>query len=168
MSKELNLLDIKELASFLVSYFDFYEDPITQLKLQKLLYFIQGWHLAYFDCELFKDEPEAWVKGTVYRRIYSAYGSRGYAILLPNSKNKIKTESEINKKLSELGCNKEQTELIKAVLKKYGNMTTSKLVLINHLHEPWINARKNLDILERGNRVIKNESIKKYFKKFLK
>ncbi|KJW07325.1 Panacea domain-containing protein [Orientia tsutsugamushi] len=38
-------------------------DVITQLKLQKLVYFAQGAHLALFDKPLFKEDIEAWENG---------------------------------------------------------------------------------------------------------
>ncbi|MDR1035000.1 MAG: hypothetical protein LBT40_00035 [Deltaproteobacteria bacterium] len=34
------------------------QSELTPLKLQKILYFAQGWHLAYFDYPLFEDPVE--------------------------------------------------------------------------------------------------------------
>ena len=47
---------------------------ITPLKLQKLLYYIQSWHIAKFNKDtLYNDLPEAWVNGPVYREIYNSF-----------------------------------------------------------------------------------------------
>ncbi|MDR1165980.1 MAG: DUF4065 domain-containing protein [Deltaproteobacteria bacterium] len=46
------------------------------MKLQKLLYFAQGWHLAYFDFPLFEDPIEAWKYGPVVSSVYFALSSR--------------------------------------------------------------------------------------------
>ncbi|MDR1041744.1 MAG: DUF4065 domain-containing protein [Deltaproteobacteria bacterium] len=50
---------------------------LTHLKLQKLLYFAQGWHLAYYDVPLFEDPIEAWKYGPVVRSVYFALSRRG-------------------------------------------------------------------------------------------
>lgn len=162
----LNKIKIQELAEYLVKYFTFYDDPLTQLRLQKLLYFIQGWHLAYFNQELFEDEAEAWVKGPAYFEIYQKYKSYGYEFIIAENKDEI-TKGEIDSYLIKLGLNSEQNELIEAVLKQYGAFATSRLVYITHLHKPWNDARKGLAELESGNRKIKNEDIKSYFKSLL-
>ncbi|MDR1313648.1 MAG: DUF4065 domain-containing protein [Deltaproteobacteria bacterium] len=54
------------------------EEPsgLTHLKLQKMLYFAQGWHLAYFNVPLFEDPIEAWKYGPVIRSVYRALNGR--------------------------------------------------------------------------------------------
>ncbi|MDR1313971.1 MAG: DUF4065 domain-containing protein [Deltaproteobacteria bacterium] len=49
---------------------------LTHLKIQKMLYFAQGWHLAYFNVPLFEDPIEAWKYGPVVRPVYRALSSR--------------------------------------------------------------------------------------------
>jgi uncharacterized phage-associated protein len=49
---------------------------LTHLKLQKLLYFAQGLHLAYSGSPLFDDPIEAWRHGPVVRSIYNALGGQ--------------------------------------------------------------------------------------------
>ena len=38
---------------------------VSNLKLQKLLYYVQGFHLAVFGEPLFEEEIEAWMYGPV-------------------------------------------------------------------------------------------------------
>jgi len=45
-------------------------EPITNLKLQKLLYYCQGWHLAYHEKVLFSDPIQAWVHGPAVPNVY--------------------------------------------------------------------------------------------------
>jgi uncharacterized phage-associated protein len=56
---------------------------LTHLKIQKLLYFAQGWHLAYFDFPLFEDPVEAWKYGPVVTSVYYALRSRKNEFILP-------------------------------------------------------------------------------------
>ena len=58
------------------------------LKLQKLLYFAQGFSYAFYDKELFNDDFEAWVHGPVIPSIYheykkdlSAYAHKSFSLL---------------------------------------------------------------------------------------
>jgi uncharacterized phage-associated protein len=42
------------------------------LKLQKLLYYSQAWHLVWEDTPLFTARIEAWIDGRLFRRSISA------------------------------------------------------------------------------------------------
>ena len=53
-------------------------DLISNLKMQKLLYYAQAWHLVNFRQRLFSDPIEAWDLGPVIRSVYSKYRKHGY------------------------------------------------------------------------------------------
>jgi uncharacterized phage-associated protein len=44
--------------------------PVTTVKLQKLIYYCQAWHLVRTDSALFDDRIEAWPQGPVVPSIY--------------------------------------------------------------------------------------------------
>lgn len=46
--------------------------PMSHLKLQRLLFYCDAYHLAYFDKELITDKFEAWVHGPVSRKVYGS------------------------------------------------------------------------------------------------
>ena len=50
-------------------------DLISNLKLQKLLYYAQGFHLALYDQPLFPEAIEAWTHGPVVPDLYRHYKS---------------------------------------------------------------------------------------------
>ena len=56
-------------------------DNITNLKLQKLLYYQQGYHLAAFDTPLFNEDVEAWIYGPVVPVAYDYFQQYGAASL---------------------------------------------------------------------------------------
>ncbi|MDR1164651.1 MAG: DUF4065 domain-containing protein [Deltaproteobacteria bacterium] len=72
---------VKNSAAAVTNWFiDMNREPrvdLTRLKVQKLLYFAQGWHLAYFDSPLFEDNIHAWRFGPVVETIYQALKFRG-------------------------------------------------------------------------------------------
>ena len=53
------------------------ENDLTNLKLQKLLYFAQGKFLATTGNPLFNEQIEAWVLGPVVRSVYDEFKSCG-------------------------------------------------------------------------------------------
>lgn len=46
---------------------------ISNLKLQKLVYYAQAWHLAIHGTPLFEEDFEAWVHGPVIPSLYQKY-----------------------------------------------------------------------------------------------
>ncbi|MBS0447792.1 MAG: DUF4065 domain-containing protein, partial [Proteobacteria bacterium] len=60
-------------ARYIVRFFQEAGDPVTNLKLQKLLYYVQGWHLALRGTCAFQDRLEAWVHGPVQPGVYGTY-----------------------------------------------------------------------------------------------
>ncbi len=61
-------------------------DTISNLKLQKLVYYAQGYHLAIFDKPLFDEEIEAWAHGPVVPVLYHRFKEYGAASIpaIPN------------------------------------------------------------------------------------
>ncbi len=162
-----NKIDIKELYSFILLYFIKNEITINHLKLQKILYYIQAWHLVYFEKNpLFDDMPEAWVNGPVYRKVYDELKLLGTAY---NEFQLKKTYSEdldeeFVKQKDKLNLEKEQLEFLEAIFKHYGTMTHEKLVFMTHSELPWNEARKGLGIFDYSNNTIKHEIMYDYYK----
>jgi uncharacterized phage-associated protein len=47
--------------------------PVTQMKLQKMVFFAHGYHLAKYGTPLINEEFEAWKYGPVVQSIYRSY-----------------------------------------------------------------------------------------------
>jgi uncharacterized phage-associated protein len=69
--------DARAIANFFVSTALAKGDQITPLKLQKLVYFAQGWHLALADRPLIDEQVEAWRYGPVIPSVYRAFRDYG-------------------------------------------------------------------------------------------
>jgi uncharacterized phage-associated protein len=46
---------------------------VSNLQLQKLVYYAQAWHLALYDRPLFEDDFQAWVHGPVIPELFDKY-----------------------------------------------------------------------------------------------
>lgn len=101
---------------------------ITNMKLQKLLYLSQGIHLALYDSPLFKDNIEAWEYGPCVPN--SHYNFKIYFT------GEIPTDNPYSK-INNIPLNSNQQELIKRVIKLYGDMSAISLSIFLREGSPW-------------------------------
>jgi uncharacterized phage-associated protein len=105
-------------------------EAMTHLKLQKLLYYAQGFHLALNGGRLFFDDPiEAWKHGPVVRTVWSEYGRYGGD----------RIPADPNFEPSECLSESEQN-LLNDVWNAYGQFSAWKLRNMTHDEPPWRNA----------------------------
>lgn len=97
------------------------EKPVTNTKLQKLLYFVQGSYLAKYNKLAFEDNIIAWEYGPVVKDIYYKYSLYGAEPIIVvdklNSKISIMLSEIINIVL-EAFLNTSQTDLIEETIKR--------------------------------------------------
>ena len=60
----------RQITEWFLAWGEHNDAPLSNLKLQKLLYYAQGHYLGDHAKPLFEDEIEAWVHGPVVRSIY--------------------------------------------------------------------------------------------------
>lgn len=128
-------------------------EPMTQLRLQKMLYFVQGWHLARHDEPMFTEAIQAWVLGPVSIEVRSEYLEYGNSeITIPES------ESE---QVQTAGFTDNEIATIIDVFSEYNRYATSTLVDKTHWSLPW---KQHYNKFTKNN-VIPEEDMKEYFKK---
>ncbi|MCD8435118.1 DUF4065 domain-containing protein [Tenacibaculum dicentrarchi] len=153
-------IDIKYFSEYLVYYFNHRGALISNKKLQKLLYYIQAWHLVYFENKLFNETPEAWVHGPVYPSVYRAYKKHKAK---PISFDSGISRLQLDERLNSFNLSKDQTEYIEAVINSYGKKSALELELLSHRESPWLNARKGLSDYDLSSTPITIDSMKKYY-----
>jgi len=103
-------------------------DTISNLKLQKLLYYAQGFHLALFGEPLFNEDIRAWTHGPVVVDVYHEYkGFGSSAIPRPQDFDPQQFSKDIQ-------------ELLDEVYNVYGQYSAWKLRNMTHSEPPWANA----------------------------
>lgn len=124
---------------------------VTNMKLQKILYYVQGYYLAQFDHPLFPDEIQAWKFGPVVPNVYYEFSPYGSDILFADG------ESDMS------SCTQKEMELIDNVIVNKLPLSARTLMLNTHNELPWKTVTK--DGTRIGlNAVISNELIKEHFK----
>ena len=106
------------------------ENDLTNLKLQKLLYFAQAEYLKQEDKPLFADEIEAWTYGPVVHAVYSEYKSCGsFPITLFDGNHSRPSDKPLSKPIR---------SFLEGVWRKYGRYSASYLVSLAHKKGgPW-------------------------------
>lgn len=120
-------------------------DLVSNLKLQKLVYYAQGFHLAILDKPVFDEPIEAWAHGPVVPVLYHSYKAGG--------SNPIPRPEDIDFSI----YSNDTREVLDEVHKVYGQFSAWKLRNMTHEEPPWIEASETRS-------VISQESLKKYFK----
>ncbi len=148
--KKINIFDI---AEFFLNIVD--RDAgstITPLKLQKILYYTQGYYLAMNDKELFKEDFEAWAHGPANPEIYDTYKKYGHGAI---------DAPEINNVPS---FNEDLVDFLYSIWNTFGIYDGKYLENMTHNETPWIEARKGYQPGEACSNVISKESMKVFFK----
>ena len=155
MYSNVKFISAIDLAKYVVWYVNSKDVPITSLKLQKLLYYIQGAHIKEIGRVLFHDDIEAWEYGPVVRNVYIQYC--GYGALNLRS-------APDDGKLCD-GISAESKQLIERVLNEKMHLSTRKLVRMTQLEDPWKNHAA--DAIAHRKPIISNDEMALWFNKQL-
>lgn len=153
-----NVLDV---ARYIINYGNDNNCNISNLRLQKILYFVQATFYMDKNEPCFNEEIEAWDFGPVIPEVYHEYKRYGRNEIphigeyIDFSKGVWEaTEMAYNENIIDEG----DRELINEVIDSSRQYSTNELVEITHDQSPWKNA-----YVRGWNNVISKESIKEYF-----
>ena len=115
-------MDAVNVANFFVELANAEEDScMTNLKLNKLVYFAQAWSLEKLGKPLFEEEVEAWQHGPVIPSVYTAFS--------PCGRDRI---SETTAGYDESEISSEEMDLLLDVTDKYWDYSASGLRNLTH------------------------------------
>jgi len=124
------MLTARQVAAYFLSLVDDeVGDSLSNLKLQKLVYYAQGFHLALTGEPLFEDPLEAWEHGPVVPSLYRGFKQHG-AEPIPAPENGFDFAA----------YPKDVRELLDEVFSVYGQFSASKLRNLTHEESPWKEA----------------------------
>lgn len=121
---------------------------ISNLKLQKILYFVQANFLVSKNQPCFAEQIEAWDFGPVVPEVYREYKIYGGASIPAFFRSGV---------ISNIAA--DDKKLIDEMVDSCANYSASALVEITHHQTPWVEAHNK----PGKNNVITNESIRKFF-----
>lgn len=122
---------------------------VSNLKLQKLLYYAQGWHLGLFGRPLFADRFEAWVHGPVIPALYRKYRGYGWR--------------NIDADAAPPTLPSETAVFLHEVAREYLPLDAYELELMSHREDPWRNARGRLAPDEPSSALLSESDMRAWF-----
>ncbi len=125
------------------------QGEMSSMKLQKLVYYAQAWHLAWDEEPLFTEQIEAWANGPVCRVLYDEHRGEFSLAKWPLGRIGNLTTS--------------QKASIDAVLQTYGSKPGAWLSELTHMERPWQEARGELPPGARGSREITQAAMAEYY-----
>ncbi len=137
-----------QVAEYVIEYSTSNGTPVSNLRLQKVLYFIQAEFMVSKNVACFNDKIEAWDLGpvipTVYRK-YKVFGASSIPV--------------VNNVSFDNGITSDDIKTISQTVDQCNRYSTSALVEITHNQEPWIKAYNSIFSKE-----ISPNSLYEYFK----
>ena len=122
-------------------------DTISNLKMQKMLYYAQGWHFAHFNTPLFDDEIEAWKHGPVVRQVYNEFKKYGRDAISFDELDSFDKNT----------INSDEQEFITFVFKRLSRISAWELAELTHKESPYKD-----NFVEGMNNNIPKDKIKNY------
>jgi len=125
-------------------------EVLTNLKLQKLLYYAQAWHLATYDQELFAEDFRAWVHGPVLPSQYRRFKDYEWRPIM----------EEVGRPVLESALEAHLLEIVDV----FGEETAVALELMTHREKPWLAARGNLALDAPSNAIVLKSLMRDYYR----
>jgi len=127
-------------------------DPLTHLRLQKLLYYIQGWSLGLRGVPAFSEKIEAWAHGPVLPELYQQFKNFGNRLIPEDVACEFELKDDDRKFAAE-------------IWETYKDCSASKLRSMTHAEPPWKKVREGYGPEEKCEAEITVQSMKEYFSK---
>lgn len=134
-----------------IQYLLYQCEDITPLALQKALYYIQGFHFAFYRTFLFPEDCQAWTHGPVYRDIYFRYRDYRFDPIEKTTTFDTSVFSASEKAICDSVINN---------LCCYSGKILERFI---HNEAPWLTTRGDLPDSAPSDRIIEKSVIGAYF-----
>ena len=158
------MYDVLDVCRYIINYSNEKDYGISNLKLQKLLYFVQAYFLCFSPQKqpCFEEKIEAWDFGPVVPKAYHEYkhyGSGNIPEITSYFENVNNSFWRIHRKTFNKDCILDSDkQLIDQVVDKFAYNSAIELVELTHDQSPWKDA-----YVPHENKEITIESIRRYF-----
>lgn len=142
-------MDCRNVSDYIIIKYNQKNQSITNLRLQKILYYVQGYFYKFFDVPAFDSDIYCWSYGPVVIDAYYQYNIHGnHDITIPENEH-FEILNTIN--------SKQYRDLINKVVEASMSLSVIQLVNKTHAESPWANSTRRSKI--------SNGSIYSYFNK---
>jgi uncharacterized phage-associated protein len=154
--------DARAVANLILDRADFLKIDITNLSLNKIIYFVNGTNYKFTDEDLIQDRFEAWDYGPVIKEIYHQFKIHGDKKITTRATSIDFTTGTTEIVKSELSG--EELDRILPVIDFFSRVPSGKLVDWSHMEgSPWYEVWNHPGRLNIGMK-IRSESMRAYFR----
>lgn len=134
--------NIHDIVDYIILKMSDTNASLSLLKLQKLLYYVQSWHLAFYKTPLFNGKFQAWVHGPVNREIFDRFKETHilYSDVIAN---------DLHPNFNPENLEKNSVNHINSVLDAYASFAGYQLEELTHKELPWLQAREGYSPSQR-------------------
>jgi uncharacterized phage-associated protein len=143
-------LSYKDIANYFIWLAAQTDVKINIYKLQKLVYYVQAWHLGIYSTPLFDADFQAWIHGPVIPDLLEKYQSQF-------------SWEPISEKVEQPKLPEQIGEFLAEVAEAYFKFDDETLERMICSEMPWLEARGNIPRDESCHTIISQESMKKYY-----
>ncbi|WP_300351050.1 type II toxin-antitoxin system antitoxin SocA domain-containing protein [uncultured Alcanivorax sp.] len=153
--------DGREVANYVLDYAESKGFGVTNLSLQKIVYFCHAWYLVSTGGPLVKHSFEAWEYGPVLPYLYRDFKSFGDKIITTKAKKLDVMTGRYVK--AEMKIDEDEERLLMNVVAFYSSLSPSQLVALSHHSEgPWSKVWNFRNRINPGMK-ISNEEIMNFY-----
>lgn len=165
--EEKEMYDSLFVANYIIEYCNTKEIEINNLKLQKLLYYVNVASIVEKDRQLFDEPMEKWKYGPVVPSVYRIYRESGsFQIRMDDIvKNRVKIWNPFGvdvQRYNREGISQDDRDFIDNIVKVLGNLSGFQLVDETHKEKIWSDYEERINSGELGIKYSMQE-IKEYF-----
>lgn len=139
-----------DLADYLICESRERGELLTPLKLQKLMFYADAWHLALYDAEITDERFQAWVHGPVALSQYHRFKDFRWKPIDQDIA-RPKFDEKLQKHLNE-------------IIDVFGSENAVALEIMSHNETPWIEARGGIASDEPCSNYISKETTKNFYR----
>lgn len=145
----MTTITAKDVADYILLAMRKRGECLTNLKLQKLVYYSQAWFVTKYGSPMFSEQVEAWVHGPVVPSLFQQFRDFRWTpidceILPPTLPSEVSSH-------------------IDRVLDAYAHLDATQLERLIHRESPWLEARGGIPHDEPSRAVISTETMGKFY-----
>ncbi len=145
---EKALYDYSTISNYIIAKCNQDEKAITNLRLQKILYYVQGYFLRTYHESAFASDIEAWTYGPVVPDSY-------YDFCLNGAREIHLSQESIDENLNKIETH-QHVRLLNNVIDACMNIPISQLVNKTHSERPWKDSKKDYSREKISKEIIQN------------
>lgn len=155
--------DVRSVANLILDYAERQNAEVTNITINKIVFFLHAWYLAKTGNPLVTAKIEAWDYGPVFRELYWEF--KGFGKDKISSKATRRNPTTTEKEICTEPFSEADLAFLKPLLDKYLKLSASKLVELSHVAGgPWDRVYNHQGESNPGMR-ISDEIIRDFFEK---